>query len=93
MAGNLTKNADTLIKLMYKMYRQRLDNGESQTQAKLFDGHTFIQETIVPEWNLEEVNAALANLSDLGLLNCLYGDGAVQHCSITVEGISYAEDK
>lgn len=89
----ITKDADALLCLLYKHYRQQLKNDVSKSQAKMFGSCDEIQELIAPKWTVDYVNETLSELSQAELINCLYGDGVVQACGLTNDGIIYMENR
>lgn len=93
MSIKLTKDADALICLLYKEYCQKRKNGTDKFHAKMFDGSEEIQKTIAPKWSFEDTDETCSELSRAGLLDCLYGDNVVQHCSLSDEGIIYMENR
>jgi hypothetical protein len=90
---NLTKDADTLICLLYKQYCQNLKDGVPKAQAKMFGGSEDIQKTIAPKWTLEHVDETCRELSRSGLLECFYADDMVYQTWLTDTGIIYTENR
>jgi hypothetical protein len=90
---NLTKDADALICLLYKQYRQRLKDDVPKVQAKMFGSSEDIQKTIAPKWTLEDVEETCRELSRSGLLECFYADDMVYQSWLTDTGIIYMENR
>lgn len=49
MSIELTKDADALICLLYKLYSQQLKNGASKREAMMFGSAEDVQASIAPK--------------------------------------------
>lgn len=90
----LSKDADTLICLIYKYYLELHDNGISKSQAKTFNNLQNIQ-SLIPEWSLEDIFDTCLELSDNGLLDKRkkYIDEDYDSFSLSNLGIYYMENR
>lgn len=93
MSIELTKDADALICLLYKHYRQQLKNGVSKLQSKMLGSAAVIQSSIAPKWTVDDTNEVLRELHRAELIGCQYGDGIVTRCHLSTDGIIYMENR
>ncbi|EHM46143.1 hypothetical protein ACR742_18205 [Flavonifractor plautii] len=89
----LTKDADALICALYKEYLQKRKDGKPKGEAKDLGGAEHIQQTIVPKWQLGDVEETLWELGRAGLLVCHPGDNTVYFAILADEGIIYMENR
>lgn len=90
---SLTKDADTLICVIYKEYLHRRKSGISKDEARCFGGFERIQAELMPEWFAEDVAETCRELSRTDLLDCLFADDNVSESALTDEGIIYMENR
>ena len=90
---SLTKDADKMLRALYKEYQKRRNEGMSNLEAKLFCSSSDIHTEILPEWSFSDVDETCGELSSAGLLNCLYGDDVVQMAVLTDDAIAYMENR
>lgn len=89
----LTQNADYLLCILYKAYRERCKNGTSSGDAKFFGGSEEIQKDYVPEWPTHDIDEAARELDKAGMLDCLFGDIELCESRILPDGIIYMENR
>lgn len=89
----LTQNADYLLCILYKAYRERRKNGEPSGDAKFFGGSEEIQKDYVPEWPTHDIDEAAEELENAGMLACQIGDLELCQCKILPDGIIYMENR
>lgn len=90
---NLTHDAEYLLDSMYSVYLARRKNGVSADVAGRFGDCEDLQALCVPEWPVDDINAAALSLCRKGLLSAGFGDNAVSACRITDDGIAYMEQR
>lgn len=93
MEQKLTKNAEYLICLLYKSYREKLKKGISISNAKLFGGSQYIQSNLVPQYSIDDIDEICRELSIAGFLKNFYADNSVYECSLTTDAIIYMENR
>jgi hypothetical protein len=93
MNVELTKDADTLICLLYKAYIEKRESGVSKANAKSFGGSDNIHQSIVPSWPFDDVDETCRELDRAGLLNCQYADNIVYFANLPNESITYMEGR
>ena len=93
MSIELTKDADALICLLYKLYSQQLKNGASKREAMMFGSAEDVQASIAPKWTVDDTNEILRELHRAELIGCQYGDGVVTYCHLSTDGIIYMENR
>lgn len=89
----LTKDASSLLDLLYTEYKKRLKQGLDKTIAANFESSKTIQRDLVPEWSFDTVDSACAELRYAGLLRGLKADGYEYHVTLSDKGIIYGETK
>lgn len=66
----LSKDNDFLICTLYKNYLEKVKNGSSKSDARLFDSSDTIQENLLTDWSKDDVATACWELHSKGLLKC-----------------------
>ena len=89
----LTKDSDALICAIYKEYLQRRKDGIPKGKAKSLGSAEDIQRTIVPKWQLGDVEDALWELDRTDLMVCQPGDNTVYYATLDNNGIIYMENR
>lgn len=89
----LTQDADYLLCILYKAYRERRKVGEPSGEAKFFGGSEEIQAEYAPEWPTHDIDEAAEELQEAGMLDCLYGDLELCECKLLPDGIIYMEHR
>lgn len=90
---HLTKDGDKLICLLYKAYKERLKEGVPKARAKHFGNQSSIQESLIPNWSLEDTKETCLELHRSGLVNCAIAIGGILALSLTDYGIIYMENR
>jgi hypothetical protein len=90
----LTKNADKLICVIYKIYLERIKNGQSMRNAKYFEhlkyGKSDIRENKhLSGWHPDDISDILAELKNLGFIKLFIGGSF----SLESPGIIYMENR
>ena len=91
--ANLTRDSDALICALYKEYLQKRKCGTPKGSAKCFGGSEHIQQTIVPNWSLDDTEETLWELHRAGLLLCTPADNTVYFANLADDGIIYMENR
>lgn len=90
----LTKKADYVICMIYYNYLEKLRNGVEADNAILNYPSDLVQESLVPDLSLSEVDFAMGELGDKGLLSCdCRDDLAAYTASLTSQGVLYMENR
>jgi len=93
MDVKLTKEADSLLCLLYKSYLEKRENGIPKTQAKLFGSSLEIQQSLITKMNPEDVDETCWELGRLGMLNIQKGDNIAYFNILTDQAIVYMENR
>ena len=91
--NRLTENADYLLCALYSAYLERIKDGESSGDAKLFGESEYIQAKYTPELSTLDIDEAARELHSSGMLKCLFGDDELCQCGILPNGIIYMEHR
>lgn len=89
----LTKDADKLICLMYKIYLERRKRKIIKDEASYFGDAEKIQKDIIPDWLVEDVVTTCWELHRKDLLFCHPGDNSANDVSLTNDGVVYMENR
>lgn len=89
----LTKDADTLLCVLYKEYLDRRKAGNSKSDARYLGGAKWIHENLMSKWSVEDIADTCAELSDQNLLDCFWADNTVFESALTDRGIYYMENR
>ena len=87
----LTKDAQTILYVLYKEYADRRKHGFSKSKSKRFNSASFIQENFFPDLPLEDVEDSLRELGRNNFLDNFYADNTVYFCALSDYGISVME--
>ena len=98
----LTKDAGTLLCILYKEYSRRKENGIEDRQARLFGDDSSIEKYLKSGLNKQRRKASekepannivdiCLELHNAGLLNCFFIDNTVGESELTHKGIAYME--
>ncbi len=79
----LTKDAKSVLYILYKEYENRRKHNVSKSQAKSFDSAQSIQETFFPNSSLENIEDVLRELEKNNFLENFYADGTIYYCSLS----------
>lgn len=89
----LTKDADYLICVLYKAYKERRNCKSSKVDAKFMNDSETIHKTLMPEWSFEDVDETCRELHRAGLLDCKYADDVAYIVNLTDASIIYMENR
>lgn len=89
----LTNDADYLICVLYKYYKERRKDGVNKDDAKLIGSSDFIFTHLLSEWTFEDVDETCRELHRADLLECHYGDDVVDISILTDASITYMENR
>lgn len=89
----LTKDAEYLICLLYTAYKERLKEGLSKSDAKLFGGAEYIQSNLIPQYSIDDISETCRELAHVHFLNNFWADNQVYLCNITTDAIVYMENR
>lgn len=93
MDYELTKDADTLICVLYKAYSQKRESGESKADAKSFGSSKDIHKEYLPKWAHEDVAETCRELDRADMLDCFYADNIPFRTSLSDTAIIYMENR
>lgn len=89
----LTNDADYLICVLYKYYKERRKGGVNKGDAKLIGSSNFIFTRLLSEWTFEDVDETCRELHRAELLECVYADNVVVLSLLTDTAIIYMENR
>lgn len=93
MENTLTKDSMRLLCVMYKSYLEKRKSGMSKSSSNEFGSSHAIHETLLPDWQFDDVNETCFELARAGFIVIDYGDNIVTQASITDSGISFMENR
>ena len=88
----ITKDAASLFRQLYALYKKRIKSGQPKREAAIFGDPSDIQKEIRSKRSLADIEDACCELDTVGLLQCVYGDDILQIAILTRPGIAYAEE-
>lgn len=88
----LTKDAEALICIMYKLYLERRKNSISKFDAKLFNVKTQIH-TVIKKMNYDDLCEACRELHRANFVECFYADDEPQDIWFSDKGLIYMENR
>lgn len=88
----LTKESKKVLFKLYKEYLERIQSGTPRVKAKSFDPG-IINQTIFQEYSPSDFNDYLCELGSRYYLDNFYGDGIVEHTSLTNSAIFEMENR
>ena len=89
----LSKDADSLICLIYKYYLESHNNGIPKSKAKLLGSSHNIHDNIIPEWSFDDVDDTCRELDRAHLLSINYADDICYTIILNDEAIVYMENR
>lgn len=89
----ITKDAASLFKQLYALYKKRIKSGQPKREAAIFGDPSDIQKEIRSKRSLEDIEDACLILHNANLLQCLAGDDTLQLIWLSDLGIAYAENR
>lgn len=93
MEIELSKNAETLIKILYARYLRQLQCGKSKFDSANFGSSEDIYNTFCAEWTIDDLDFILCELGEKGLVHNDCSDDSIEFCSLTTNGIVYMEGR
>lgn len=93
MEYNLTNDADYLLCVLYKNYKERRKNGENKSDAKFMGSSENIFTKMLSEWTFEDVDETCRELDMADMLQCLYADDVVVLAILEDAAIIYMENR
>lgn len=90
--GNLTKNADKLLILIYKDYKSRVDLGESRNKAKHIGGLDELHDRLHIKFSSDDTLELIRELSKAKYLHVLWADNTAYMMTINDSLIIYGEN-
>ena len=93
--GNLTKDSDAVICVMYKAYLENRERGISKADAKQFGEAEDLHISHFPNLSIEDLNETILELKRAGLVDCeiWIADNDVGDIAIKDAGIIYMENR
>ena len=79
----LSKDAKTILYILYKEYLSRRKQEISKSKAKNFDSAQYIHSTFFSDWSLEDTEDNLRELGQNKFLNNYYADQTIYHCELS----------
>lgn len=89
----LSRDADALICVLYKEFKQRRKSGEPKQKARNMGGSPVIHKNLLPKWSFEDVDETCRELSRAGLVNCSWADNIAYRVILSDAGIVYMENR
>lgn len=90
---NLTKDSQKLICILYKSYLEKRKSGYSKSNANNFGSSHDIHKNLCSNWLFDDVDDTCRELSNIGLLNCMWADNIAYIVRISDQGIIYMENR
>lgn len=90
MSVELTKNAKSILKIFYQEYQKQHTADPSKDTIYFGDPET-IQQSLCPDWNINDIIAACRELKRKGMLQWHIGDDSFTQSNFTPQGIEYME--
>lgn len=89
----LTNDAKYLLSSMYKLYLERIDNGDSKKSANHFGSSYDIKNALLPNEDVDNVDIYAKELSDKGFLITTYGSNIIWTSKLSTEAIAFMQHK
>lgn len=89
----LTKDADTLLVILYKAYLELIDLKGSKSAANFWEDADFIRDTYFPNVPREDIIELCFELKRAGLLYGLAADNSLLEVKLTSDAIVYMENR
>lgn len=90
--GNLTKNADKFLILIYNHYKSRIESGEPRKDAKLIGGLDELHDRLHIKLSLEDTLELIRELSRAKYLQVFWADSTAYFITINDSLIIYGEN-
>ncbi len=65
----LTRDADKMICIIYKMYLEKIKSGMSKTQAKSFEENFYTSDKTLSSWHTDDIDTTIRELRKKEFLN------------------------
>lgn len=91
--NELTKDADYMLCALYKSYLNRRENGINKSNAKTFGSSVDIHDTLMKEWNLEDVEETCKELSRAQYISCSPYNNLSCIITLSDKAIIYMENR
>lgn len=90
----LSKDADTLLCLIYKHYLQKRDAGINKSEAKFLGDINNINEIAKDlKWSISDIEDTCKELSRKAMLICRFADNTIYMAYLSDDGIAYLENR
>lgn len=89
----ITKDAKSMIYLMYKEYKSRRKNGMSKIDSKTFGSARSIQGNLLPDTLLSDIEDTLRELGRNEYVDNFYASNTIYYCSLSDKAISVLENQ
>lgn len=89
----LTREADELVTVLYRIYLHRRECGSPRRSASYFGTAEQIKERLPRLWHLYDVEDACWELVNAGLLDALPGDDTVNEAKLSDLGIIWNQQR
>jgi len=93
MEIRLTKDAEYMVCLLYKVYKERRKNGIPKSNAKRIEGSNYIRNELLKDWSIEDIDETLYELKRANFLTCHSADDMVYIAFLNDEAIIYMENR
>lgn len=91
--NELSKDAEKLIRILYKEYLERIKKGLSKREAKMIDGSDYIQRILINKWEKSDIDDICRELDRNEYIQCEYGNGSVDKLILLDNTIVYMESR
>ncbi|WP_125766143.1 hypothetical protein [Levilactobacillus mulengensis] len=89
----LTNDAKFLLSVMYKQYISDRKSGHTKREAKFFGSEIRIHDTLMSEWEQDDVHETINELSRNKLLDVIYGNDEAAIVNLSTNAIVLMEHK
>lgn len=85
----LTKDADKMLCIIYKMYLEKIKNGMSKTKSNSFEDDFYKEDNILSAWHRDDITTTFLELGRKGFLKIYIGG----NFNLTDQAIIYMENR
>lgn len=89
----LTKDADTLLVILYKAYLELIDLKGSKSAANFWEDAKFIRNTYFPNVPREDITELCFELKRAGFIYGLDSENSLSEIKLTSDAIVYMENR
>jgi len=93
MNAVLSREANKVLSELYDVYKARLNNNISRSNAMYFKSSEDVQKDYLPDMNLEDLDECCRELHRNGYMNNLYAEDTVVEIQLTDNAIVLMENK